>query len=46
MKTVLVTGAAGFLGSRLVKALLSGTGGGPALSRVVAADTATATGIR
>jgi nucleoside-diphosphate-sugar epimerase len=37
---VLVTGAAGFLGSRVIKALLSGTGGGPAVSRIVAADTA------
>jgi nucleoside-diphosphate-sugar epimerase len=37
---VLVTGAAGFLGTRLIKALLSGSGGGPAVSRIVAADTA------
>jgi nucleoside-diphosphate-sugar epimerase len=36
---VLVTGAAGFLGSRLIKTLLSGSGGGPAVSRIVAADT-------
>src|SRR5437763_17124029 len=36
---VLVTGAAGFLGTRLIKALLSGRGGGPAVSRIVAADT-------
>ena len=36
---VLVTGAAGFLGSRLIKALLAGAGGGPAVSRIVAADT-------
>ena len=35
---VLVTGAAGFLGSRLINALLAGTGGGPAVSRIVAAD--------
>src|SRR5438105_29287 len=36
---VLVTGAAGFLGSRVITALLTGTGGGPAVSRIVAADT-------
>lgn len=36
---VLVTGAAGFLGSRVIKALLSTTGGVPAVSRIVAADT-------
>jgi nucleoside-diphosphate-sugar epimerase len=35
---VLVTGAAGFLGSRLIKALLSGGSGLPAVSRIVAAD--------
>src|SRR5258708_16831675 len=37
--TVLVTGAAGFLGSRVIKALLSHAGGGVAdVSRIVAAD--------
>jgi nucleoside-diphosphate-sugar epimerase len=35
---VLVTGAAGFLGTRVVKALLANTGGGPRVSRIVAAD--------
>lgn len=35
---VLVTGAAGFLGTRVIKALLSQTGGGPQVSRIVAAD--------
>jgi nucleoside-diphosphate-sugar epimerase len=35
---VLVTGAAGFLGNRVIKALLSNTGGGPPVSRIVAAD--------
>src|ERR1700730_17575036 len=37
---ILVTGAAGFLGSRLVRALLSGREGLPQVSRIVAADTA------
>src|SRR5258708_17960128 len=37
--TVLVTGAAGFLGSRVIKALLSHAGGGgAAVSSIVAAD--------
>ena len=36
---VLVTGAAGFLGTRVVNALLSGTGEGPEVTRIVAADT-------
>jgi D-erythronate 2-dehydrogenase len=36
---VLVTGAAGFLGSRVVKALLGGGGDAPPVSRIVAADT-------
>jgi nucleoside-diphosphate-sugar epimerase len=36
---VLVTGAAGFLGSRVIRALLSNTGGVPDVSRIVAADT-------
>jgi D-erythronate 2-dehydrogenase len=35
---VLVTGAAGFLGTRVVKALLANAGGGPRVSRIVAAD--------
>lgn len=35
---VLVTGAAGFLGTRVIKALLSNSGGGPPVSRIVAAD--------
>src|SRR5258708_21076554 len=35
---VLVTGAAGFLGSRVIKALLSPAGGAPEVSRIVAAD--------
>ena len=35
---VLVTGAAGFLGIRVIKALLANTGGGPPVSRIVAAD--------
>src|SRR6266542_3291915 len=35
---VLVTGAAGFLGSRLVRALLAGPAGLPPISRIVAAD--------
>lgn len=38
--TVLVTGAAGFLGSRVVKALLAGGDNLPAVSRIVAADMA------
>ena len=37
---VLVTGAAGFLGGRVIKALLSSTGDVPEVSRIVAADTA------
>src|SRR6478609_3136651 len=37
---VLVTGAAGFLGRRLVKALLAGAPGLPEVSTIVAADTA------
>ena len=36
--TVLVTGAAGFLGTRVIKALLANTGGGPRVSRIIAAD--------
>ncbi len=36
---VLVTGAAGFLGSRVINALLSKTSGLPDVSRIVAADT-------
>jgi nucleoside-diphosphate-sugar epimerase len=36
---VLVTGAAGFLGTRLVRSLLSDAGDGPPVSRIVAADT-------
>lgn len=35
---VLVTGAAGFLGTRVIKALLAKTGGGPSVSRIIAAD--------
>lgn len=35
---VLVTGAAGFLGSRLIEALLAGPFGLPEISRVIAAD--------
>jgi D-erythronate 2-dehydrogenase len=35
---VLVTGAAGFLGSRLIRALLAGGNGRPAVSKVVSAD--------
>jgi nucleoside-diphosphate-sugar epimerase len=35
---VLVTGAAGFLGSRVVKALLAGSYNAPPVSRIVAAD--------
>ena len=38
--TVLVTGAAGFLGSRVVKALLTGSHDAPAVSRIIAADIA------
>jgi D-erythronate 2-dehydrogenase len=37
--TVLVTGAAGFLGCRVIKALLSGSADAPPVSRVIAADT-------
>jgi D-erythronate 2-dehydrogenase len=37
---ILVTGAAGFLGQRLVKALLAGAPGLPEVSTLVAADTA------
>jgi nucleoside-diphosphate-sugar epimerase len=37
---ILVTGAAGFLGRRLVKALLAGASGLPEVSTLVAADTA------
>jgi nucleoside-diphosphate-sugar epimerase len=37
---VLVTGAAGFLGTRLVRALLAGPPALPAISRIVAADVA------
>ena len=36
---VLVTGAAGFLGSRVIKGLLSNTDNPPGVSRIVAADT-------
>lgn len=36
---VLVTGAAGFLGRRVITALLSSAGGGTPVSRIVAADT-------
>src|SRR6266487_527943 len=36
---VLVTGAAGFLGGRIIRALLSNAGGVPEVSRIVAADT-------
>src|SRR5207248_1145535 len=36
---ILVTGAAGFLGSRLAKALLAGAPGLPAVSKLVAVDT-------
>jgi nucleoside-diphosphate-sugar epimerase len=35
---VLVTGAAGFLGCRVIRSLLSNTGGMPEVSRLVAAD--------
>ena len=35
---VLVTGAAGFLGGRVIQSLLSGAAGLPAVSRIVAAD--------
>ena len=35
---MLVTGAAGFLGTRVIKALLANAGGGPPVSRIVAAD--------
>jgi nucleoside-diphosphate-sugar epimerase len=38
---VLVTGAAGFLGRRVINALLSNTSGAPAVSRIIAADTVT-----
>jgi nucleoside-diphosphate-sugar epimerase len=37
---VLVTGAAGFLGRRVINALLSNPGGGPQAARIVAADIA------
>jgi D-erythronate 2-dehydrogenase len=37
---ILVTGAAGFLGRRLIEALLAGKAGLPAISSIVAADTA------
>src|SRR5215211_2032578 len=37
---VLVTGAAGFLGQRVINILLADTGDGPAVSRIVAADIA------
>lgn len=37
---ILVTGAAGFLGTRLIKALLAGSNGGPQATRIVAADVA------
>jgi D-erythronate 2-dehydrogenase len=36
---VLVTGAAGFLGTRVIGALLSGRDGAPEVTRVIAADT-------
>ena len=36
--TVLVTGAAGFLGSRLIAALLAGRGGAAHATRIIAAD--------
>jgi len=36
--TILVTGAAGFLGARLVKALLAGPSGLPPVSRIISAD--------
>ena len=35
---ILVTGAAGFLGTRLIRALLSAEGYGPQISRIIAAD--------
>src|SRR5258708_36127607 len=35
---VLITGAAGFLGRRVIEALLSGAAGMPQVSRIVAAD--------
>src|SRR3989337_1974067 len=38
---VLVTGAAGFLGTRVIKALLSGGSDAPQVSRIVAADIVT-----
>jgi nucleoside-diphosphate-sugar epimerase len=37
--TVLVTGAAGFLGRRVIEALLAGGDGAPMASRIIAADT-------
>src|SRR5438270_13039790 len=37
---ILITGAAGFLGSRLAKALLAGAPGLPKVSKLVAVDTA------
>ena len=36
---ILVTGAAGFLGSRVIKALLAGSHDAPPVSRLIAADT-------
>jgi len=36
--TVLVSGAAGFLGTRLIEALLAGPSGLPPISRIIAAD--------